>query len=392
MLKLYKTKQILILTLLSLIILFSQIQSQVLTKDVYISGVDGYDTYRIPAMIVTNSGTILAFCEGRKNSRGDTGNIDLLLKRSFDKGETWTEQQIIWNDSLNTCGNPSPIFDTETGAVHLVATWNRGDDHEKEIINETSKDTRRIFVISSFDDGEAWTIPKEITNDVKKTNWTWYATGPGSGIQIERGNNAGRLIIPCDHIESVTKDYYSHIIYSDDNGESWQLGGSTPNPKVNECQVVELSDNRLMLNMRNYDRNIRTRQTALSLDGGESWQNQKFDLNLIEPICQAGFRASSWNPDSTRKHLFFSNPADSLKRVNMTLKVSLDEGETWKFSKVLHAGPSAYSDLAVLDTNTIACLFEAGENHPYEKIVFNLIQITSIRPTAKSNLMLKEGG
>ncbi len=342
---------------------------------VFISGTDGYNTYRIPAIVATENGTILAFCEGRKDKGGDSGNIDILLKRSFDSGKTWTKQQMIWDDSSNTCGNPCPIVDRQTGTIHLLLTWNRGDDKEKEIINEASIDTRRVFVCSSNDDGETWEVPREITNDVKKSNWTWYATGPGAGIQIEKGEHIGRLIAPCDHIEAESKDYYSHIIYSDDNGQTWKLGGSTQEPKVNECQVAEISQNRLMLNMRNYDRSIHTRQVSYSADGGLSWNKQKFDLNLIEPICQASLHASLWNSNSTRKYLFFSNPADTANRINMTLKVSLDEGNSWPISKVLHAGPSAYSDLAITESDNVACLFEAGEEHPYESIMFTLIPI-----------------
>lgn len=368
---------------LSFLILFyflnvAKIQSQDFSKDIYVSGEDGYNTYRIPAIVVTNKGTILAFCEGRKDAGGDAGNIDILMKRSFDKGKSWSNQQMIWDDSLNTCGNPCPILDEQTGTVHLLMTWNNGGDTEAEIINETSQNTRRVFVISSLDDGETWTIPKEITKDVKKPNWTWYATGPGSGIQVEKGKNAGRLIAPCDHIEAESKNYFSHVIFSDDNGKSWKLGGNTPNPDVNECQVVELSNNRLMLNMRNYDRSRKTRQISLSFNGGETWQDQKYDLNLIEPICQAGFIASSWNSDGTRKYLFFSNPADSENRINLTIKVSINEGKSWKSSKVLHSGPSAYSDLAIISPNIIACLFEAGEKTPYEKIVYSLVIISDL--------------
>jgi sialidase-1 len=351
--------------------------SETISTKVFISGTDGYDTYRIPAMVVTLEGTILAFCEGRKDEGGDSGNIDLLLKRSFDNGKTWTKQQIIWDDSGNTCGNPSPIVDRQTGTIHLLMTWNRGDDKEREIIDGMSNDTRRVFVISSNNDGETWGELKEITNSVKKSDWTWYATGPGAGIQIERGEHAGRLVAPCDHIEAETKDYYSHIIYSDDNGETWEIGGSTPQAQVNECQVVEISQNRLMLNMRNYDRKFHNRQIAFSANGGKTWLDQKFDIELIEPICQASLHAELWNDDSTRKYLFFSNPADTTKRINMTIKMSLDEGNSWPISKVVHSGPSAYSDLGILNSNKVGCLFEAGEKHPYESIVFVLIPINN---------------
>lgn len=339
-------------------------------QPLFVSGQEGYHTYRIPAVVVTTQGTVLAFCEGRKHSGGDAGDIDLLVKRSTDHGKTWSPQQIIWNDADNTCGNPCAVVDEATGTVWLLSTWNRGDDREPAIIAKTSKDTRRVFVIHSTDDGLSWSAPRQITGDVKLTNWTWYATGPGSGIQIQHGPHQGRLVIPCDHIEADTKHYYSHIIYSDDHGKTWKLGGTTPRHQVNECEVVELTGGRLMLNMRNYDRLQRNRQVALSEDGGLTWKEQRFDEALIEPICQAAIERFSWPGQSNRSVILFSNPASTNQRSHITLRASLDEGRTWPLARALHLGPSAYSDLAVLANGRIACLYEAGEEKPYESIVF----------------------
>lgn len=345
---------------------------------IFVSGEDGYDTYRIPALIVTDSGTVLAFCEGRRAGRGDSGDIDLLVKRSADGGDTWSDQAVVWSDAKNTCGNPSPVVDRTTGTIWLLMTWNRGDDREPAIIKQTSRDTRRVFVSHSRDDGVTWAEPKQITNDVKLPNWTWYATGPGAGIQLTQdGPYQHRLVIPCDHIEADTEQYYSHAIYSDDHGESWQLGGTTPNHQVNECQVAELPDGRLILNMRNYDRSKHQRQVAFSADGGESWSGQKFDPELVEPICQASLRRY----DGEEPLLLFSNPADEAKRVNMTVRVSADNGATWPRKLVLHAGPSAYSDLAVLDDGRIACLYERGAEHPYETITFARFGIDDVAGT-----------
>ncbi len=246
-------------------------------EPLYVSGEDGYHTYRIPALAVTSQATILAFCEGRKGSQGDAGDIDLLVKRSTDNGRNWGAQQIIWDDNGNTCGNPCAVVDRETGLISVLMTWNRGDDRESQIIAQTSRDTRRVFVTHSADDGLSWSKPREITSATKRADWTWYATGPGSGIQIEHGQHKGRLVIPCDHIEAGTKHYYSHVIFSDDHGQTWQLGGSTPRHQVNECEVVELCDGRLMLNMRNYDRSKKSRQVAVSDDGGLTWKEQRFD-------------------------------------------------------------------------------------------------------------------
>ncbi|MCA1758981.1 MAG: glycoside hydrolase [Bacteroidales bacterium] len=139
---------------------------------IFKSGTEGYSTFRIPAIVTTNSGKIVAFAEGRRNSSSDTGDIDLVMKSSEDGGKTWSPLKTIWNDGDNVCGNAAPVVDCETGEIHLLMTWNLGEDQEKDIIDGKSKDTRNIFVTSSTDDGVNWTIPKEITSSVKKDK-TW---------------------------------------------------------------------------------------------------------------------------------------------------------------------------------------------------------------------------
>lgn len=333
-------------------------------------GTEGYNSYRIPALTVTNGGTLLAFCEGRRNSVSDTGDIAVLVRRSEDGGATWSGQQVVWDDPGHTSGNPCAVVDRDTGTVWLLMTWNRGDDHEKDIIAGRSKDTRRVFVTASRDEGRTWDTPREITRDVKRDHWTWYATGPGSGIQIQRGPSRGRLIIPCDHVEAKTHAYYSHVIYSDDHGETWQLGGVTPRSDVNECEVVELADGRLMLNMRNYAQDQRCRQVAFSRDGGVTWEDQDFQPDLIEPVCQASITRLRWPDDDTPGILLFSNPASRTRRQNLTVRISYDEGRTWSVLRTLHEGPSAYSSLVRLSDSEAACLYEAGLKMPYESIVF----------------------
>ena len=349
-------------------------------KPLFVSGQDGYHTYRIPALAVTPQGTVLAFCEGRKKSASDAGDIDLLVKRSTDHGKSWSGQRVVWDDAGNTCGNPCAVVDRDTGTIWLLATWNRGDDHERAIIEQTSKDTRRVFVIHCTDDGRSWSAPREITADVKKKDWTWYATGPGSGIQIEHGPHKGRLVVPCDHIEADTKHYYSHVIYSDDRGKSWKLGGTTPEHRVNECEAVELAGGKLMLNMRNYERSKKNRQVAVSEDGGLTWKEQRFDEALIEPVCQAAIERYRWPDRTSRGAILFSNPASKSGRVNMTVRASFDEGQTWPVSRVLHSGPSAYSDLAVLGNGQIACLYEGGQTRAAETIVFASFPLVSLSP------------
>lgn len=327
-------------------------------QDLFMSGQNGYHTYRIPAIVKTTKGTLLAFCEGRKNSRSDTGDIDTLVRRSIDGGSTWAPQEVVWDDAGNCCGNPAPVVDEDTGTTWLLSTWNRGDDHEGAIKSRKSKDSRRVFVTCSRDDGLTWAKPKEITQATKKPDWTWYATGPCHGIQLRQGKRKGRLVIPCDHIEATTGHYYSHAIYSDDHGATWKLGDSTPRHQVNECAVAELSDGRLMLNMRNYDRSKKARQVAISGDGGKVWTDQRFDPVLIEPICQGSLLSVHPPEDHAKPWLLFSNPASTSKRSRMTVRLSLDDGKTWAVSKLIHAGGSAYSDLVQVGENEIGCLYE----------------------------------
>lgn len=334
---------------------------------IFKAGENGYNSFRIPTIICTNNGTLLAFAEARKNGLSDKGDIDLVVKRSFDNGSSWSEMMIVWDDAENTCGNPAPVVDRKTGRIILLSTWNLGSDSEQMIIEGKSKDTRRIFVMNSSDDGKTWSKPKEITADVKKPNWTWYATGPINGIQLTSKKYNGRLIIPSDHIEAGTKKYFSHTIHSDDGGFTWKLGGSTPTDQVNECTVVELPSGELLLNMRNYN-SLRVRQTSKSKDGGETWSELKPDLTLIEPICQASM---IWYDKKYRKpFLAFSNPASDISRSNMTVRISYNKGKTWKLKNVLHEGPAAYSNLVVLPNSKLACLYEAGLKSAYEGIVF----------------------
>jgi hypothetical protein len=140
--------------------------------DVYVSGEDGYHTYRIPSVIVTPQGTLLAFAEARRDGRGDTGDIDLVVKRSADGGRTWSAMQIVGDNGPNTVGNPCPVIDRTTGTIWLLTTHNLGEDREKEIIAGTSKGSRTVWVMKGTDDGLTWSAPVEITARAKRPDWT----------------------------------------------------------------------------------------------------------------------------------------------------------------------------------------------------------------------------
>ncbi len=336
---------------------------------VFTAGQAGYHTFRIPALIATPKGTLLAFAEGRKNSRSDAGNIDLVLKRSSDGGNSWSDLQVIWDDGPHTCGNPCPVVDRDTGSIWLLMTRNRGDDNEAEIKARTAKESRTVWVSSSHDDGRTWTTPTNITSDVKKPQWTWYATGPGNGIQLRDG----RLVIPCDHMVADNGGAFSHILYSDDHGQTWQLGG-TAGPGTNESAVIERQDGSLLLNMRNYPPSPhRERAIALSKDRGDSWSDVDYDLTLIEPVCQASLIRAKPGV------LLFSNPASRTGRIRMLLRLSPDDGRTWSRAKLLHPGPAAYSSLAV-QGDTVYCLYERGERGPYQTITLATLPLADLNP------------
>jgi sialidase-1 len=337
------------------------------------AGDDGYHTFRIPSLIVSTAGSLVAFSEARKGGTSDTGNIDLVMKRSTDGGRTWSKQQVIWDDGDNTCGNPCPVVDQATGTIWLLLTHNLGKDNEAAITAGKARGTRTAWLSHSDDDGQTWSPPHDITRDVKDPEWGWYATGPGIGIQLRHGEHRGRMVVPCDQ---KNDGKFSHVIYSDDGGQSWRIGGKIA--EFNECQVVELGDGRLMLNMRNADKSRKQRGVVTSKDGGVTWSEVRADDQLIEPVCQASIVRHSWPAEGKLGAILFSNPA-SVKRENMTVRLSEDDGQSWPYARVLWAGPSAYSCLAVLADGTVLCVHEAGEKKPYEKILLSRFNLDWIK-------------
>ncbi len=339
--------------------------------DLFTSGQGTYHTYRIPAIVVSTRGTLLVFCEGRKTSSIDDGDNDMLLRRSTDGGRSWSETQVVHEeggDAIITIGNACPVVDRATGIVWL--TMNRGND--------------RVLITHSRDEGKTWALATDITDQVKKPAWGWYATGPGVGIQLRHAPHKGRLIIPCDHRQ--TKDRggpsRSHVIYSDDHGSSWQLGGVLGDHS-NECQVAERSDGSLLINARNHlarsggkPELAKQRLIATSTDGGLHWSEMTLDKTLIEPTCQASLVGYSRKRGGRSSWMLFANPASVSGRENMTVRLSLDDGRTWPHSRQLYEGSSAYSCLAVLPDGRIAIVYECDS---YRRITFSILSIDDLR-------------
>ncbi len=331
--------------------------------EIFQSGEGGYHTYRIPAMVVSAKGTLLAFCEGRHDSAGDTGNIDVVLRRSFDNGRTWAAVQMIADAGNDTIGNPTPVVERRSGTILLLLTRNPGAATEGQITEGRQPVDRTVWITRSIDDGATWSAPMEITAQVKKPEWSWYATGPGNGIQLR----SGRLLIPCDHVRRDNQERHSHVIFSDDGGRSWKIGGSAGD-KTNESAAAEARNGSVVLNMRSYHGRNR-RAVQRSRDGGLTWSPLVFDEELVEPVCQASLISAARPGGKPSGRFLFSNPA-STKRIRMTVRLSPDDGHTWTASRLVHEGPSAYSSLAVLRDGTIGLLYERGDQSPYERITF----------------------
>lgn len=342
-------------------------EDAIATSVVFTAGTEGYHTFRIPSVIATRNGDLLAFAEARKSSRSDTGDIDLVMRRSRDQGKTWSALQVVADDGPNTIGNPCPVVDRTDGTIRLLLTHNLGIDNETAILEGKSTGTRGVWLTSSTDDGATWSKPIAITKSTKADDWTWYATGPGVGVQLQ----SGRMVIPCDHYVAGTKEARSHVILSDDHGKSWRIGGVVAGD-VNESQVAEIAPNVLMLNMRNHPYKRQAgRAVALSRDGGETFEQRTYDPILVEPGCQGSLVAI---PGAAGKRLIFSNPGSAQRRERMTVRLSDDAGKTWH-SRVITPGFAAYSCLTPLPDGKAGCLYERGVKHPYETIVFDVFRL-----------------
>jgi len=340
--------------------------------DVFVSGQEGYLAYRIPALIATPRGALLAFCEARKSSFEDDGDIDLLSRRSEDQGRTWLKPELVieeGDDAPIKFGNPTPVVDHETGAVWLAVNRDHLDDNG-------ARQGGRLLLLRSEDDGRSWARPLDITEQIKQPGWGYYAFGPGIGIQIRRGPHRGRLILPANYRESFDKRQpsWSHVIYSDDHGQTWQLGGRL-GEHTNECQVVEVVEEgqpALLFNARNHRGRVGLKEqagkrlVARSRDGGLTWSAEQMDLALPDPPCQASLLRYSFPTDGGPSRILFANPAGP-GRSHLTLRLSLDEGHTWPVSKLLYEGSAAYSCLARLPTGQVGVVFERDN---YGKLTF----------------------
>jgi len=346
-------------------------------SDVFVSGQDGYASVRIPSVVVSKQGTVLAFAEGRAVASDQAAN-DIILKRSTDGGRSWGPLQLLQDDGKNSLNNPTAVVEQQGGRVFLMYQRIPGHLKERSSTVETGFDGTNVYrnlLIWSDDDGATWTKPLDVTRSTKRpVGATTIASGPGIGIQLTRGPHAGRLIIPFN--EGPYYQWNNFSVFSDDRGTTWQYGENVPGAfvpdeklghrsQINEVQMVELSDGSVRLNSRQFA-GAKVRKTAVSKDGGATWSPVEDVPALRDPSCNASIFRYSFGEPPGKGTILYSGP-DSTQRDRGTVHLSRDDGASWPVKRVLWPGSFAYSVLTKLPDGTVGCLFEADN---YGRIVF----------------------
>jgi len=346
-----------------------------LARRVRSAGDDGVAAYRIPGLVTSQKGTLIATYDIRhKDARDLQADIDVGISRSTDGGRTWGPMIVAmdmgeWGglgQDLNGIGDPCILVDEVTGDILLFAAWTHGgkagyaawwtagDGFEPET-------TPQLMMTRSSDDGLTWSAPINLTKQVKREPWRFTFQGPGRAITMADGT----LVVPFQHQEP-DRTPAAGIMYSKDRGKTWQVHEYA---KINttESQVVEVEPGVLMLNMR--DNRKTGRAVYVTKDLGKSWEPHESDGQLVEPVCMASIL-------KVGDMLLFSNPADGKDRRNMTIKISLDGGKTWPRSLLIDEGYSwGYSCLTMIDKNTVGILYESSQAH----MTFQAISLKDIK-------------
>jgi len=359
--------------------LFSQSKS----IPVFISGTEGYKSFRIPAIVKAKNGDLLAFCEGRVHGSNDFGDIKIVLKRSADNGKTWSTLQVVASNDTLQAGNPAPVVDLTDprfpqGRIFLF--YNTGNDHEMEL--RKGKGHRDVLYKTSIDNGKTWSEVTDITLQVNRINqpqvnaswdfkedWRSYANTPGHAMQFDEGKYKGRIYVAANHSSGNPKpelrDYNAHGYYTDDHGATFHLSETVPFEGSNESTAAPLTNNSLMMNSRNQTGKYRI--VSLSKDGGETWDTTFVDHNLSDPVCEGSLL--NIGRKKSKSILAFCNNVSQQKRDSLTLQVSFDEGKTWRKKFLIEARNTGYADIVKLSKKTIVVLYEADD---YKEIRFTI--------------------
>ncbi|MEU6687108.1 sialidase family protein [Streptomyces sp. NPDC046832] len=338
----------------------------------------GYACFRIPAMVRTTRGTLLAFAEGRVLNCGDAADIDIVVKRSTDGGRTWGPLQVVTEGSGDTHGNPAPVVDRRTGRILLAETYNTG---RTDAGNCAVPCDRTPHLQYSDDDGRTWSQPRDLSDEILPEDWnSWYATGPVHGIQLTRGKHAGRLVFGVNTETwngSRVSANHAALVISDDGGDSWQIGATDTWPiaqdgtfrqKPSEVTLTERADGALLVSGREQDgTDLGHRSQTLSRDGGDSFATPFRDLpDLYTPQVQGAILRRG-------DRMLLSAPADPDRRRTMMVRSSYDGGRTWESvdrGTVVTTDWSGYSDMAPVDGTTVGLLYEGGAVDARDEIRF----------------------
>ncbi|AMV31440.1 Sialidase precursor [Pirellula sp. SH-Sr6A] len=337
--------------------------------DVFIPEQDGFASIRIPALVVSKQGTLLAFAEGRA-ADADQAKNKIILKRSSDGGKSWCACAVIAADGDNALNNPCAVVEQKTGAILLMyQSYPAGlAERSGQILSGyEGKAIVRNWLITSDDDGVTWSTPRDLTRSTKREQRvTTIAGGPGVGIQLARGPHVGRILFPFN--EGPFGAWNIYAVYSDDRGATWKMGAIAPNgilttqdgkktSIVNEAQFVELDDGSVRFNVRRWAGKP-VRKTAVSHDGGETWSDVEDAVDLIDPGCMGSIIRYEQPGAPKTSRLLYSGP-QSQGRGHGTVSISYDNGKTWPLKMVIQPGPFAYSSMAQLPDGSIGCLYEA---------------------------------
>jgi len=379
--------------LFSLFLLFSQCLnplfsfSQSFPIVIFHSGEAGYHTFRIPAIIQNAKGHLLAFCEGRKSGSGDFGNIDIVVKRSTDGGNTWSELQVVAEQGDLQAGNPAPVLDRlhseYPGRIFLF--YNTGNQSEQHI--REGKGQREVWFRCSDDGGITWQPPVNITSQVHRHSgndslygdWRSYANTPGHALQIMNGPYKGRLVIAANHSagppQARFRDYRAHAFFSDDHGKTFKLSDDVYYPGSNESMAAELGSGGILLNTRNQSGDAKCRIISRSKDGGQHWDTTYPEKSLIDPVNQGSVLTIGYK--GQKAVIAHSHTQDSLRRNHLMLHISEDDGITWLPHQLIDQAPegaakdyTAYSDIVLLSRKKLGIIYE---RNGYKEIVWTSV-------------------
>ena len=322
---------------------------------------DGSKFYRIPALTKAADGALVAIADKRGDALGDLPNIiTIVSKRSTDGGKTWSDMSIVaQGDTVAKCGygDAVVIADEKRGNLVAVFSGNNGLWHSNE------ESLIRTYCSISKDNGKTWGEVTDITDQVyggvygEGTRYGLF-TGSGSGVQLQHGEHAGRIMLVVAARNDATwgGTMSNYAIYSDDGGITWQASKNPGCKDGDEAKVVELADGKVLMSIRN--RHKGDRLFAESTDGGETWSEPKYNTTLPAPACNGDIVAYTHGGKNLLLH---SLPASKTTRENVTVYVSEDNGETWTPKRCIYKGYSAYSSLQVLDDGTIGIIVEEGK-------------------------------